>query len=339
MLLFSMEMLMPIHKPDYFDRFTCLASACPDSCCKEWDVLVDTQSASYYRSLPGELGQRLRQVLTDVGEDVYMTIEDGRCPMWQTDGLCRIQAQLGHDALCKTCRDFPRITHDYGVFIELGLELSCPEAARLILSSPVEPFPFPDLTSCSDYDQEDMSLLLHSRLEALALLKRKDLTVPQALTSLLLHGYHIQSLLDGEDAPDFSLEAALNTAKGLAIPGSSQAFRDFFLSLEILTPHWKQLLAAPSAPGNWSDTYRLLASYFVQRYWLQAISDFDLVGRVKLCVVLCLLIRELGGDLPRTAQLCSKEIENNTDNIDALLDAAYTCPAFTDDRLLGFLLG
>ena len=330
---------MQICKPDYFDRFTCLAAACPDSCCKEWDVLVDERSATYYRDLPGDLGDRLRQVLTQEDGEVYMTIEDGRCPMWRGDGLCRIQAELGHDALCRTCRDFPRLTHDYGVFTELGLELSCPEAARLILSSPSEPLPMPELADCEDYDREDMALLLHTRLEALTLLDHQDFTVPQALTLLLLYGFHVQGLLDGEDTPDFSPEAALDTAKALAKPGSCRGIRDFFLSLEILTPAWKQRLTAPSCPGNWTEQFRRLAKYFVQRYWLQAISDFDLVSRVKFSILLCILIRDLGGNLTQTAQLCSKEIENNTENVDTLLDAAYTCPAFTDDKLLGLLLG
>ena len=328
---------MQIRKPRYFDEFSCLAAACPDSCCKEWDVLIDPQSAEFYRSLPGDLGQRLRQVLTEEAGQTFMLIEEGRCPMWRKDGLCRIQAELGHDALCKTCRDFPRLTHDYGEFTELGLELSCPEAARLILSRETEDFPFPVLSDCEDYDREDMLLLLQTRQETLALLDNKDYTVPQALSLLLLYGYHAQSLLDGEDAPDFSPSAALTTAKELAKPGSYPLIRNFFLSLEVLTPVWKQRLAAPSCPGEWTDSYRLLAKYFVQRYWLQAISDFDLVGRVKLGITLCLLIRELGGDLVQTAQLCSKEIENNTDNVDALLDAAYTCPALTDDKLLGLL--
>ena len=34
----------------------------------------------------------------------------------------------------------------------------------------------------------------------------------------------------------------------------------------------------------------------------------------------------------------SKELENDADNIDAILDAAYAHPAFTDDKVLGMLL-
>ena len=61
-------------------------------------------------------------------------------------------------------------------------------------------------------------------------------------------------------------------------------------------------------------------------------------GRVKLVVLSCLLTAELGGDFLQTAQLYAKEIENDADNLDALLDAAYTHPALTDAALLHRLL-
>ena len=98
---------MILRKSAYFDDFRCIASACPDSCCKEWDVQVDAVSAEFYRNLTGALGDRLRSVLQDVDGETVMTIEDGRCPMWRQDGLCRIQAELGEEALCHVCREFP----------------------------------------------------------------------------------------------------------------------------------------------------------------------------------------------------------------------------------------
>ena len=54
---------MLVYQPYYYDRFHCIASACPDSCCKEWEVQVDPEAARYYRSLTGPLGERLREVL------------------------------------------------------------------------------------------------------------------------------------------------------------------------------------------------------------------------------------------------------------------------------------
>ena len=111
----------------------------------------------------------------------------------------------------------------------------------------------------------------------------------------------------------------------------------FFKELEILTPQWEARLDSP-VPGDWSPAYLTLARYFIDRYWLQAVSDYDLVSRVKLTVISCLLIRHLGGDLQDTAQAYSKEIENDADNVDAILDAAYAEAAFTDEKLLDLLL-
>jgi hypothetical protein len=55
-------------------------------------------------------------------------------------------------------------------------------------------------------------------------------------------------------------------------------------------------------------------------------------------VISCLVIRLLGGDLAATAQLYSKEIENSIENVESILDGAYTRPAFTDNKLIGLLL-
>ena len=55
--------------------------------------------------------------------------------------------------------------------------------------------------------------------------------------------------------------------------------------------------------------------------------------------VACLLVGALPGRFPENAQLFSKEIENDADNVDAIQDAAQCCHAFADIRLLGMLLG
>ena len=91
-------------------------------------------------------------------------------------------------------------------------------------------------------------------------------------------------------------------------------------------------------PCDWTPQHRALAWYLTQRYWLQAVSDYDLYCRVKFILISCLLVRLVGGDIFSTAQLYSKEIENDTDNVEAILDAAYANPVFTDDKLLGMLL-
>ena len=329
---------MEITKPGYFDRFRCLAGHCPDSCCKDWEVQVDGDAAAFYRQLPGALGDDLRRCLRDENEETYMTIFDGRCPMWQRDGLCRIQAELGEAALCKTCREFPRLTHDYGDFVELGLELSCPEAARLILNEPAIPVTekIPG-NGAAEYDAEAMEVLKATRAWALELLSNTDRAIGETLALLLLYGCQAQGELDGEEAVPFDGEATLETARELSQPGDAAEILSFFQSLEVLTGNWKRRLLSP-APTDWDSRTLALTRYFVNRYWLQAVSDYDLYSRVKFMVIACLLLRDLGGDFEKTAQLFSKEIENDAGNMDALLDAAYEHPAFTDARLLGMLL-
>ncbi len=329
---------MRITKPQYYDDFRCIAGQCPDSCCKEWAVQVDPDSAAHYRALPGALGDRLRQVLAEEDGSTVMTIENRRCPMWRDDGLCRIQAELGEDALCQVCREFPRLRHDYGDFLELTLELSCPEAARLILNAQ----PGPPVTQSlpggvGDYDPLDMEILKATRQQMLSLLSDTRRPVPETLALALLYGCHAQSDLDSGEMLPFDAQSALDEAKSMAKPGNYPLILDFFRHLELLTPEWEAMLDAP-APGPWDFKHLALARYFAERYWLQAISDLDLYSRVKLMLISCLLIRHLGGDICRTAQFYSKELENNADNVDALLDAAYSEPAFTDDKLLGLLL-
>lgn len=377
---------MKLYFPQYYHQFRCIAAACPDSCCQGWAVDVDDISAAYYRSLPGVLGERLRAVLRDDGDGAYMEIENGRCPMWRQDGLCRIQAELGHDALCHVCRTFPRLRHDYGDFVELGLELSCPEAARLIFTAPAD-------LCCQeadggeepDYEPEIMDILLRSRREALALTEDSTLSVPELLAVLLLYAHEVQAQLDGSDVLPFSPAQALSDARRYATGGSLPALLDFFKDLEILNPTWATrldtaqkafsrgeggtasavtdvdcgqqsadphmtigLFHSPSviaqseaiwqSVSSWTDQYRPLIRYFVGRWWLQAISDYDLISRVKLTVSACLVIHALGGDTVQTAQAFSKEIENDPDNIEAILDGAYTAPALTDVNLLSLLL-
>lgn len=331
---------MIVSMPRYYKDFQCIASACPDSCCKEWAVDVDRQSADFYRALPGALGDRLRAVLKDEDDRTVMTICDGRCPMWRQDRLCEIQAQLGHDALCQTCRDFPRLRHDYGDFVELGLELSCPEAARLILSDE-EWNSIDDVAdggSAPEYEQDVMDTLRRSRQMVLNFLSTTSLPLPQALAVILLYAHDVQAEIDGGNVAKFDPEGCLVDAMRYAQDGDIDGLFDFFRGLEILTDAWKKQLDMGPVGIGWDGPYKALVRYFVHRYWLQAVSDFDLVCRVKFMIAACLLVQALGGDMISTAQTFSKEIENDPDNVEAILDGAYTDAALTDVNLLGLLL-
>lgn len=329
---------MELITPKYYHQFHCIASACPDSCCKEWSVDVDADSAARYRALPGALGDRLRQVLVDTEYGTIMQIEEGRCPMWRPDGLCRIQAELGHDALCQVCQDFPRLRHDYGDVVEIGLELSCPEAARLILGCETDEVTITEIPGGeAPEDPEALNILRGSRDTALAFLESKCYSLPETLAILLMYGHDVQAELDGGIAAVLEPQVLLNEAGKYAQSGSIAPMFRFFSELEILTEPWHQLLTQPGDTPVWTDVLRRFLRYMIRRYWLQAVSDYDLICRVKFMVSACLLLAHLSGDTAHNAQLFSKEIENDPDNVESLLDAAYTSPAFTDTQLLGLL--
>ena len=320
-----------------YKNFSCIADKCEDACCYGWEVDIDEVSAKKYLAMEGALGDRLRKVLKFQNGEASMTLENGRCPMWQSDGLCRLQKEQGHGALCKVCREFPRLYMDYGDFAEWGLEMSCPEAARLIFADPsVREEAFSGTEA--EYDRELMDILQKSRAEILDFWTTTRMPVPQALAVTLLYAHYIQDALDGGSYTVLEPESCLQNARQFVKTGVLTAVIDFFKALEILNPSWLQLLCAP-VPGNWDNGLKTVAIYLIRRYWLQAVWDFDLVCRVKFIVSGCILINALGGDTVQTSQQFSKEIENDPDNVDAILDAAYTCPAFTDAKLLSLLLG
>ena len=319
-----------------YEQFRCIAEKCPDSCCQGWEVDVDETAAAYYRTLDGTLGERLRQVLKTQDGASYMALENGRCPMWRQDGLCQIQAELDHDGLCQVCREYPRLYMDYGDFAEWGLELSCPEAARLLFQGiKAHKTDIPG-SEPAEYDQEVMEILQKSREEILSFVESTELTIPKALSVVLLYAHQVQGAVDGGDYTALQPEHCLQAAAECAGAGEIQPVLDFFQNLEILTAAWKDRLAHPQW-GSWCPQLRYLAVYLIRRYWLQAVWDYDLVCRAKLVVIACILVNALGGDTEKTAQLFSKEIENDPDNREAILDGAYTAPAFTDANLLGLL--
>ena len=325
---------MVIRKPSYYDTFRCIAGACPDSCCHQWEVQVDADAARRYRAMPGPLGDALRDALRTEDGETFLTLREGRCPMWRSDGLCRIQAELGEKALCRVCREFPRLRHDYGCFQELMLEMSCPEAAKWIFLDAggwVEA-EIPG-GSEAEYDREDMALLLSSRERAMELLDGEALP-GETLAKLLLLGVQVQNVLDGGDPEEIQMEEARAAAES----GDIREVAVFFRELEILTPRWRALLDTAACRPLPREVIPM-ARYLVRRYWLQAVSDLDLYGRVKFIALSALLVGSLAGDFQSNAQLWSKEIENDPENLDAILDGAYHSDALTDSKLLGLLLG
>lgn len=124
----------------YVTEFSCIGDKCPDSCCHGWQVILDRKS---YKKMEARIpADELRDVvkLTESGDKYdYARItmsDDGSCPLLVDNGWCRLHRDYGEEVLSITCRTYPRQVSVMGQRTEMGLMLSCPEAARLCLLDP-----------------------------------------------------------------------------------------------------------------------------------------------------------------------------------------------------------
>lgn len=133
-------------RPQYVDRFRCVAGKCEDSCCAGWAVPIDQQTYEKYQQIPaGALRTLIDEHLIRTPDhrdgaapDSYasMRLLPSRvCPMHNADKLCRIQLERGESYLSQTCSTFPRYAFRFDNLPETAFTLSCPEAARIVLTN------------------------------------------------------------------------------------------------------------------------------------------------------------------------------------------------------------
>ena len=120
-------------KPEFFDRFSCKASACRHTCCAGWEICIDDETAGRYETL---LTDDERQKLGKM-PDRLLCREGERCVFLRPDRLCGLIISHGEGALCEICREHPRFysySEDGGI-CEAGVGLCCEEGARLWLGT------------------------------------------------------------------------------------------------------------------------------------------------------------------------------------------------------------
>ena len=126
---------MLLEYPLFYPDFACIGQACKDSCCRDWLIDIDFETAEKYQNMGGALGEKLRRKLHKKDGEFYFDVEkDGRCPFLQEDGLCEIQRCRGEEELSKVCDAYPRRESMVYPYMQLDLHLSCEEAAKAILS-------------------------------------------------------------------------------------------------------------------------------------------------------------------------------------------------------------
>ncbi len=299
--------------PSYYNRFECIAAACPDSCCQGWDVVIDSDTEAFYNSVSGSFGDKLRNAIyTDPdGDRVFRLAEEKKCPFWGADHLCDIYRELGRERLCATCALFPRITMDYTVFTEHTLSLACPEAARLVLSEKhaYEAFDDVEIEPCEAYDTELMRWLLRTRAEAAAILTASK-PLADRLDDLLAFAQSAQRELTGEviDLSEVDLSARyagleyIDESSRCRIVAAAQADHD-------LSAHEGELTS--------------LALYWLYRYYLCAVDSLCVIAPLGFVVSSVKVAAAMAGDggLTAAAQCYSKEIEQSYENMERLMEA------------------
>ena len=125
---------MKLIAPDYFGKFKCLADKCTHTCCKGWEIDIDSETMSFYETVEGELGERMKKGIEKDGFGVHHFVLDReeRCPFLNKTGLCDIYTELGEESLCQICYDHPRFRDFYEDRTEIGLGLSCEAVGKLI---------------------------------------------------------------------------------------------------------------------------------------------------------------------------------------------------------------
>lgn len=149
-------------KPHFYDKFICTAGDCPDTCCAGWQIMIDEESLERYGKEAGEFGRHLRNSIDWEKECFYQN--NRRCAFLNEESLCDLYKALGPDALCDTCKSYPRHTEEYEGLRELSLSLSCPEAAKIILSCK-EPVRFLEEETDEEDDFEEFDFMMFSQLE------------------------------------------------------------------------------------------------------------------------------------------------------------------------------
>ena len=192
---------MKLRKPDYYDRFKCIAGACKDSCCIGWEIDVDEERLEEYRNVTGELGERLKQCIDWEEGHFILQGKEERCPFLNRENLCDLIIGLGEESLCEICREHPRYYEWYEGLTEVGVGLCCEEAARLVLECE-EPVGFvveelaeePENTEDNEDDAETLEVLMNARETAYMILQNRERSIWERLERFLTY---VEELQDG----------------------------------------------------------------------------------------------------------------------------------------------
>lgn len=277
--------------PNYYSEFKCIADKCQHTCCKGWEIDIDSETYDKYANMSGELGDEIRANI-DINEETAsfrLVGDEERCPFLNSDNLCRLILACGENVLCNICKDHPRFRNFRSDRTEIGLGLACEEACRLILNYN-EPFCLVGDFIPSDEVDEDERYVYESRDEDIRKVTNRNMPLSKRIEC------------------DYEV-----------MDSKSRAL--LFADLEILDETWLNMLKELSRADIVSlipDTIQFenLISYLLFRHpeanIIFAIESAHLIA--DLCQVTALPLEEV-------ARMFSSEIEYSDINIDTLIEA------------------
>ncbi len=296
-------MNMKLYAPKYYKRFQCIADRCEHSCCIGWEIDIDDDTLKTYKALKNGYGAVIGESISMEETPHFKLGDHDRCPHLDERGLCKIILNLGEDYLCDICRAHPRF-YNYTDVAEVGIGMSCPEAARIILSSP----DYAVLACIGDVDAEADDVAFDGRVERskiYAILQDAACDYATRLEKI----YRLYSVQTYEDS----------------------RWLEILDSLEYLDADHKSLLmnySSKSRPeGNHQALERFLA-YFIYRHCTEALDEEDFCARLSFCLfcerllasLICSEKAESLQEIATLASIISEEIEYSDDNTFALIN-------------------
>ena len=329
--------------PLYAKDFICIAGKCPDTCCAGWEIVIDKKFQEIYKADSSPAAKKaVSKMYEDDEGDICLKLNNGRCPMLNSDNLCELYIDMGKDALCDVCRIYPRFNKECVNANITGISLSCPEAARLILED----------ESCGELNSDFLFDDVYANTIAKISNYLKDKIIENGFYNIYDATQRIQDeLLFGDDKE--ALCIAAEPCNEIFVPDICEVseLTEKIYALEILTDEWKKLIenlichlekakTDKTYMKKRNDALKICASlkeiknigiYYLYKYMPEAIEEQDITYSGAISYYALLIICELYAmeyaknkalsfeRRLRLAQLFSKELEHNEDNLNSLI--------------------
>ena len=384
---------MKIRVPEYFKDFKCIASKCEDTCCAGWGIVIDDVTYDRYKNVQGKFGERLRsEIVHEAGENIFV-LKGNNCPFLNKEKTCDIYINIGEENLCYTCQQYPRYTEEFGSLREIGISLSCPEAARIMLNNDKKvTFELSEneevVSSYNDINAQLFIELLQSRNIVMDMLQDRDIDLRKRVALALLFVDDIQEKIDESEIKEikyvrekysdkFFLEELLEKLEeykdneGIKYDNIQEYF-NVFRDLKHITPNdplglndalryfWQAdedeelyILKHKQFVEYYEDKiykFENILVYFVFRYFMKAVFDYDALAKIKTAIISYMMIRELAvvryienneftdEDMVDIAHTYSKDIEHLEENIEALAELFETNEVFDIEEMVMALM-